>query len=127
MNFNRLTEIAYALKTKNIQTGRAFHVTFILNKSKISSIGINNYFKTHPRIKEFNYSPHKKVHSELRAALNLGLSDCSGLTLVNVRINNNNQLDNSAPCRGCTDLLSQLSFKNVYHTNGHGQFQKFNF
>ena len=37
----------------------------------------------------------------------------------------NNLLDNSAPCSGCSDMIRQLSFKNVYYSNIKGNFDKF--
>ncbi len=125
MNFGRLIEIGYALAEKTAETGRCNHITIITKKSKILSIAQNNYNKTHPQLKRFGYHPHNRLHSEMNAALKLGLVDCSGLTLVNLRINNNNQLDNSCPCFGCRNLIKSLNFKNAYYTNEFGTIQEF--
>ena len=122
----RLIEISYALKEKGV-TGRAFHVSFILKKSRVLSISSNNYLKTHPQTRNFGYKTHNRIHSELGAALKLGLNDFSGLTLFNVRINRNNQLDMSCPCLGCQNLIKSLNFKSVYYTDGDSTIKEFIF
>ena len=123
-DFKRLVDISYALQEKSI-TGRCYHVSFILNKSKILSIGLNDYKKTHPKTKEFGYHPNSKLHSELAACLRLGLTDCEGLTIVNVRINNNGLLDNSKFCAGCSNLIKSLKFNSAYFSNERGEFQQY--
>ena len=55
------------------------------------------------------------VHSEMDAVIKLGLSDCSGLSVINTRIDRNNQLAMSKPCLGCTDMLRGLNFKRIYY------------
>ena len=124
MNFNRLIESAYALKGR-FQTGRAFHFAAILSKSKILSIATNNYSKTHPQTLQFNYQPNSRLHAEMSAALKLGLQDCSGLTIVSIRIDNNNRLNNAIFCPGCKELIKQLNFKNCYHTDKNGNFIRY--
>ena len=66
------------------------------------------------------------THSELSAVIKLGEEDCSGLTIVNTRINRNNKLDFSAPCNGCSDMIKQLNFKEVWYSNANGLFNKLN-
>lgn len=121
MKFERLIESAYALKGR-FQTGRAFHFAAILNKSRILSMATNNYSKTHPQTLLFNYQPNARLHSELSACLKLGLQDCSGLTIVSIRIDNNNRLNNAIFCNGCKELIKQLNFKNCYYTDKEGKF-----
>lgn len=58
--FNRLTEISVALKSKR-QTGRTFHTTFILEKKRIISIGINNLEKATQRPPSSIMSGKRKV------------------------------------------------------------------
>lgn len=127
---NRAVEIAYALKPK-YETGRSFHTTFIFDKNKIISIGINNYNKTHPKAylykkdevtNESEYVP--SIHSELSAAIKLGFEDCSHLSFVNVRVDKNGQLNNSHPCSGCAKLLTQIGFKRFYYSGEKG-FKEF--
>ena len=125
MNLPRLIEIAYALKGKNSNNGgRCFHVCFILNKSKIISIGLNTYFKTHPKIRELGYPIEAGLHAELAACLKLGLTDCSKYDIVVVRIDNQNKLNLSKPCRACEKLLLGLNFNKVIYSNEMGGFSE---
>lgn len=133
MNFNKIIEVSYALINKHNADLRCRHFSFIMNKNKILSIGLNS-LKTHPLNLKYNYvnknnqniSEIVGTHSELSAVIKLGEEDCSGLTLVNTRINRNNMLDFSAPCSGCCDMINQLNFKNVYFSNAQGKFDKLN-
>lgn len=133
MNFSKIIEISYALINKHNADLRCRHFSFILDRNRIISIGLNSP-KTHPLNLKYNYvnKNNQKIsdivgtHSELSAVIKLGEEDCSGLTLVNTRINRNNQLDFSAPCSGCCDMINQLNFKNVYFSNIQGKFDKLN-
>ncbi len=125
---NRSVEIARALKSK-YATGRSFHITVIFDKNKIISIGINNYLKTHPKsykymkkevVNESGYLP--SIHSELSAVLKLGEEDCSNYSFINVRLDNNNQINNSRPCSGCIELLKQVGFNQFHYSNEKGVF-----
>lgn len=125
---NRSVEIAYALKPK-YATGRSFHVTVVFEKNKIISIGRNNYLKTHPKaykymkkevVNESDYLP--SIHSELSAVLKLGEEDCSDYSFINVRVDNNDRLNNSRPCSGCIELLKQVGFNNFLYSNEKGVF-----
>lgn len=128
--FNRLIEISKALKAKK-QTGRSFHVTFILHRRRIISIGINNFHKSHPKTAKFDYIKENSVnylpslHSEMDAWLKLGEEDCSRFSFVNIRINNNGNIDYSAPCNGCRSLMRQIGFKEFYYSNKDGNFNNF--
>lgn len=127
---NRLVEISSALKAKK-QTGRSFHSTFILFRRRIISIGTNNFNKSHPKTNDFDYVKEDSddylpsLHSEMDAWLKLGEKDCSKFVFVNVRINNNGDIDNSLPCRGCQSLMEQIGFKKFYYSNKDGHFIEF--
>lgn len=131
MNFNKIIEVSYALINKHNADLRCRHFSFILDRNRIISIGLNS-LKTHPKNLKYNYVNKLKenisnivgTHSELNAVIRLGEEDCSGLTLVNTRINRNNELDYSAPCSGCSDMIKQLNFRNIYFTDGHGRFME---
>jgi len=128
---NRLVEITSALKTKK-QTGRSFHATFILQKNRIISIGTNNFNKSHPKNNQFDYTKEDSndylpsLHSEMDAWLKLGEKDCSDFAFVNIRINNNGELDNSLPCKGCQSLMKQIGFKKFFYSTKSGNFTSFN-
>jgi len=133
MNFNKIIEVSYALINKHNADLRCRHFSFILDRNRIISIGMNST-KTHPLNLKYNYvnKDNKSIsdivgtHSELNAVIRLGEEDCSRLTLINTRINRNNVLDYSAPCSGCSDMIKQLNFKNVYFSNVQGKFDKIN-
>jgi len=133
MNFNKIIEVTYALINKHNADLRCRHFSFILDRNRIISIGMNST-KTHPMNLKYNYINKNKenisdivgTHSELNAVIKLGEEDCSKLTLVNTRINRNNLLDHSAPCYGCSDMIKQLNFKNVYHTDSQANFIQYN-
>lgn len=121
MNLNKLEEIAYAMLPKHRGTMRTFHLCAIYKKKRLVSLGFNKNI-THPRVKEFNYHKNAKIHSELAAAIRGGKEDYSGHTLAVLRINRNNKIDNSKPCRGCTDLCEQLNFDSVIYTDENGNW-----
>lgn len=124
INFKRLENITKALKPVH-QTGRAFHATFVFNKSKLICIANNNYAKLHPYHRFGSYIGKSKtgtyiagIHSECAAIIKLGLEDCSHLTFVNIRINNHNNIAVSKPCNNCARLLHQVGYKHLWYYNG---------
>jgi deoxycytidylate deaminase len=133
MNFNKIIEVSYALINKHNADLRCRHFSFILDRNRIISIGMNST-KTHPLNLKYKYvnKDNKSIsdivgtHAELNAVIRLGEEDCSRLTLINTRINRNNMLDYSAPCSGCSDMIKQLNFKNVYFSNAQSKFDKIN-
>lgn len=131
MDFDKIVEISYALISKHHADLRCRHFSFILERNRIISIGLNS-LKTHPLNLKYKYVNKNNqsisnivgTHSELSAVIRLGKEDCCGLTIINTRINRNNKLDFSAPCSGCCDMISQLNFKNVYFSDENGKFAK---
>jgi deoxycytidylate deaminase len=129
--FKKCSEISYALLDKHGDY-RCKHFSFIFHKNRLLSIGINNPNKTHPKNLEIGFFNRKGedisttigVHSELSAILRLGEEDCSKFTIVNTRINRNNQIDFSKPCGGCTSLIKQLNFKKIYYSSNSNNFMK---
>lgn len=121
--FKRLMDISYALAEKG-SGGRCNHIAFILNKSRILSIGLNKYNRTHPANQRYGYQPHQGIHAEMSAALKLGLEDCTGLSIISVRINRNGQISNSLFCKGCTNLVKALNFKSCLYTDDFGHLQE---
>lgn len=133
MNFERLEEIAFALYDHEHPL-RTFHVSFILQRRKILSIGINNV-KTHPvNLLNPKFDNQGQVFSdkgtcsELNAISKLirqtrvNTEICS---LVNIRIDKNGKLNHSAPCLSCQSLIAHHGFKKVFFTNENGRFQNY--
>lgn len=130
INFRRLEEICSALKPK-YQSGKSFHVTFVYKKNKLLCIANNNYKKNHPYHKFGEYKAIKNgkkyqagIHSECAALIKLGLEDCSDLTFVNLRVDNNGNPAISKPCANCQRLLDQVGYKKIFYYDGK-QYTKY--
>lgn len=131
MNFKKIKEISLAMAPKHPTDQRCRHFSFILYKKKILTIGFNSP-KTHPInlkhkfVNKYNNPINDLVgtHSELNAIIKFGEEDCSGLTLINTRVNRRNEIDLSCPCDGCKDLISKLNFKKVFYSDKHGKFER---
>lgn len=132
MNFKNIKEISLALAPKHPSDQRCRHFSFILNKKKVIVIGFNRQ-KTHPINLKYNFVNRRNIpindlvgiHSEINALIKLGTDDVSGLTLVNTRVNRNNQIDLSMPCSGCQSFLKNLNFKRIYFSTKCGDFERF--
>lgn len=125
INFQRLEEITRALKPSQ-QTGKSFHTTFVYRGSKLLCIANNNYNKNHLHYRFGAYQPTKSgskkyiacLHSECAALIKLGLEDCSHLTFVNCRVDNNGNPAISKPCANCQRVLNQVGYKKIWYYNG---------
>jgi|LakMenE18May11ns_1017448.scaffolds.fasta_scaffold9956071_2 hypothetical protein len=125
INFKRLEEITRALKPTK-QTGKCFHTTFAFKGNKMLAIGYNNYNKLHPHHKFGVYEPTKDlnsnytagIHSEISCLIKLGVEDCSDITFVNVRIDNNDKPAISKPCANCECILEQVGNRKVWFFDG---------
>jgi deoxycytidylate deaminase len=133
MNLHKIIEITFALAGKYQHNKRCRHFSFIFEKQRLLSIGINNP-KTHPLNLRYNYINKQRdkisemvgTHSELNAVIKLGLEDCSGFTMVNTRINRNNKLDYSYPCNGCMDMIKKYGFKKIIYSTKDQVFASIN-
>lgn len=123
VKINKCIEITKCLK-KDKKSGHSFHATFIYDKSKLLSIGFNNYKKLHRSHKFGIYRGTKdnperyvaSIHSEIDALIKLGRNDCSRLTFINIRIDNNGNPNMAKPCSNCLRVLRAIGFKNIYYT-----------
>ena len=117
LNYKRLVETAKALQP-SYKEQKQFHVTFILKKDRILSIGINNPYKTHTRNLDFPYTnaDQKGTHSELASIIKLGEEDCSHYIFINIRVDKNRNVILSKPCSGCQGLLKQVGFKRMFYS-----------
>jgi len=129
--FNKLVEIARALAPNPREDIRNHHVTFMLRKNRVVSIGVNSS-KTNTKNLKYRYVNRQNVHignttgthSEMSCVLKYGREDCSDITFVNIRIDRNGKLNNSKPCSGCASLLQKLGFKKLFYSNMQSQFQE---
>ena len=121
---HRYVNLAKALFRKGATSnGRTFNVCFAVDKSKVISIGLNDYDREmtgyNRRLKtvyrkygEPSYVP--SLHAEVSAVLKLGVDDCSHLSFYNVRLDKSCHCRNSMPCANCLRLLRDLNAKNIY-------------
>jgi len=127
--FNRCVEIAKALKHNKV-TGKSFHGSFIVRKSRIICIATNNYNKAHNDKKFGRYDNWKGyeteykpcVHSELAVIVKYGETDLSDCEFVNVRVDNNGNANMSKACPNCFRLIASLGGppKKLFYSDGEG-------
>tara|TARA_R100001082_G_scaffold110288_2_gene89809 strand:- start:43 stop:408 length:366 start_codon:yes stop_codon:yes gene_type:complete len=92
------------------------HVSIIVRKNEIVSVGTNN-FRTHPQAKKYGYR-FDEVHSELDALLRYkGPKD--GLKLFNFRYNRFGDMRKSKPCKKCLPWCEAL-FDGIWFTTDNG-------
>lgn len=92
------------------------HVSIIVRKNEIVSIGTNT-FRTHPMAKKLGYR-FDEVHSELDALLRYkGPKD--SLKLLNFRFNRFEDMRMSKPCCKCLPWCVAL-FDEIWYTTNYG-------
>lgn len=118
----KLIEIARALKPAR-QDMREFHVCGIFKGNKLISLA-HNTRKTHPFALTCKYPyPEGGSHAEMLAILRGKQEDYFKHTLIVIRINNKNEIDESKPCKYCEYLIRKLNFSNVIYSNQFHIFQ----
>lgn len=129
----KIKEIAFAFD-KNSFSSRNLHLSFLIYKNRIISIGQNSK-KTHPinlrnrKISKdgIDISSFRGSCSEWNALLrlknltNIPARKCS---LVNIRINKNNEIRMSRPCYSCLRLLAFYDITDVCYSNERGGFER---
>jgi len=111
---NKVIDVALPVALANDRTKK--HVSVIVRKNEIVSVGVNQ-MKTHPRAKQIGYR-YDEVHSELDALLRYkGPKD--GLTLFNFRFNRFSDMRMSKPCCLCLPWCEAV-FDNIYYTTNNG-------
>lgn len=128
--YQRALEISRALKPK-VQSGKSHHVCFLIRKSKIICIGVNNYKKTHNQNRFGVYQNHKGfkteyrpcVHAEGNLLIKNGETDISDCELLNIRIDNSGKPNMAKPCLNCFGVLSSLDGppKKVFYSDEGGE------
>ena len=109
---HKLTDIALPVSLEIPRPKK--HVSLIVRKNEIVSVGTNN-FRTHPLAKKYGYR-FDEVHSELDALLRYkGPKD--NLVLVNYRFNRFGDMRMSKPCCMCLPWCSAVFDEMWYSTN----------
>jgi tRNA(Arg) A34 adenosine deaminase TadA len=100
------------------------HFTYIIDKGRIVSFGVNDYINAHPAaLKYYNYG-EKRLHSEFAAILKFRrrLDRLKDTTLVNIRLNSLGKVGMSKPCPTCANWIVTVGFKRVIYTDPDGRF-----
>ena len=114
LRVNKFTEMALPVALDIDRQKK--HVSFIVRKGVVESVGVNQY-KTHPLAKKYGYR-YDEVHSELDALLKYkGPKD--GLSLYNFRFNRYGDMRMSKPCRLCTPWCDAV-FDEIFYTTDQG-------
>lgn len=102
--------------SETVQRDRV-HVSLIVRKNKLITIGTNNW-KTHPKTVELGYMlPY--LHSELDAFRKLN-GNFDKLVLMNYRFSKTGHIGMSKPCKFCTPWCINL-FDKIFYTNEIGE------
>ncbi len=109
--FARYVDIARALI--HIPKSHFKHYSFLINKSKVISIGFNDVNR-----------PSKLVtyrlggrHSEADSLS--GLRDLNIIRkchMINIRLNSKGELRNSCPCPTCLEFLTKMGIKKIFYS-----------
>jgi len=120
---NKITRLSKDLK--DVPNGQCRHISFIVQRNNIVSIGFNNYHKTHPAAKDLNYR-FGAIHSELDAYLRVrwDIEDFSKYDLINVRINRFSKIKMSMPCHCCLPFVIKLGFRRIWYSDWNGNFRR---
>lgn len=125
----RLSDVARVLKLTK-QTGRSFHVAFVLKGRKVISLGVNDFRKTNRVCATYKPTRHHLadyracVHGEISATSQFRGKDVRRLTLVSIRIDNHNRLAYAEPCPNCAYHLGQMGFRDIWFSGRDGGFRR---
>jgi deoxycytidylate deaminase len=125
-NINRLVELGRQIIPQDKTRGRARHVSFIVRKKKIFSIGLNNSYKSHPLSATYGHR-FNSIHAELAAILNFPrpIYFLSQFTVVNIRYLRNGKIGCSKPCCSCEKMLNDFNVKRVVYLNKFGKWKTY--
>jgi deoxycytidylate deaminase len=126
-NFSRLVETAKIFKLTK-QTGRSFHVAFVLKGRKVVSVGFNDFRKTNPICYTYKPTRHHDpdyqacIHAEIHATGRFRNRDMKDSSMVSIRIDNHNRLAYAQPCPNCAFYLGKMNFKNIFYSTNDETF-----
>lgn len=124
MNTQEFIREAKRLTDKKICNTKQNHIAIITRRNKTISIGYNKS-RTHPMTQKYSYSPRNHICAELDAVLSAPIdTDFSKCNITVIRIRSNGTLALSKPCKGCSHMLTQLGFKNIYYSNNNHNIVK---
>lgn len=105
--------------------GKCQHISLLVIRNKILSVGQNSYRKTHPLSYYHGYK-YCRTHSELLAIAKFPFrnNDINKATLINIRFARaNSGLLLSKPCLSCQNLIAAFSIRQTIFSTPTG-FEK---
>ena len=124
--FREAVRIARDKLTSHPQLGHFMHYSFIVQNNKIIEWGFNiaheppKHYGYHERLKDAINKP--KMHSEIacyQKAKGL-LNKNKKFEIINIRLDRNGELLNSAPCSCCHNLLTELGCHKFFFSSQIG-------
>ena len=120
---SRLIDIAEGIELEKDINPRTRHYAFILNKSKIISIGRNS-LKTHPKVIKYGYNKNAGIHAELSALIKSGTIFHSNNKIFTFRFDKSGSLNNGKPCIFCQKALRDVGMKEVWYSCEKGKINR---
>ncbi len=113
-------------KLYKIPCGKNKHISFLVHRNDILSIGWNDYLAVDPFCRLMGYKYSQK-HSEVSALLRFRgnrsiIKECN---IVNTRINIFKDLGMAKPCILCQKFMNRIGIRKVWYTDQNGEFQRF--
>lgn len=95
----------------------------IFHKKSIISKGHNYTCRSvkhlHPRYYKWPYSVHAEIDAIIKAR-----TDVKGMSLLVVRINKEDKLMYSYPCKKCLTYILHCDIKNIYYVGKSGEIER---
>lgn len=139
MTYNSIVPLINYVRQKKpeLQTGRAYCCSVAIKNGNILAIGFNSYLKIHPYHKFGHYKSYKGSDnnwvSHTHAEINLLKKimkwsyEFNKITIVNIRIDNNDNVNMARPCVNCYNVLSKYKFKKIVYTIKENEIGIINF
>ena len=119
--FNHCLQVARNNIHKCAETNK--HFSFIIQNNIILSYGVNKRGTIH---KKFGYKWYSNIHSEVSAYLKAKkrIDTSKPWSIINIRLNNQLETMNSAPCTCCRQFISVLGCNRVIYGTDNNSFSK---
>ena len=123
MKFDRLIKHAKLIVPLIDERSKSFHVSYLLKRNQIVSVGINKAWHSHP-IGAAHQTRFSCLHAEAHAIIKSRwrVDRLDKLTLVNLRFKRDLSVGLAKPCIPCQNMLRSFGITNIYYTLEGGDF-----
>jgi hypothetical protein len=119
----RLLSIAFDLRDCCEAENR--HISFLLDKNRIVSVGFNSNYKYSKITRGMGYWASSR-HSEIDSYIKLRDKNLMPyLSLVNIRLSKTGTIGMACPCDKCLNFLSIVSPRRIFYTTADGSFARY--